>query len=201
MAKGRHQDGSLILKPETAEPTRFMYSGDPVTRAGYLDANGGERYAYLASGPFTLAPGDSQEIIAVKMVGIGSNPLESVINLRAKAADIQVLYERNFVAHSDRPKPGNIPSEYRFSDPYPNPFWGFTRVELELPMKTFVDLAVYNILGQQARTLAHQDLAAGKYHFLWDGRDQTGQAMAAGIYWLRLQAAGFLKTTRVVRMQ
>ena len=45
-----------------------------------------------------------------------------------------------------------------------------------------VHLALYNVLGHRARQLWHGPLGAGSHRFVWDGRDEKGKAVAAGVY-------------------
>ncbi|MBF8247570.1 MAG: hypothetical protein HW374_370 [Bacteroidetes bacterium] len=66
-------------------PSRFVYSGDPMTRTGWLDGLGttysfapGDRRIVLSTGPFALAPGDTQEIIIAGVAGIGGDNISSV---------------------------------------------------------------------------------------------------------------------------
>ena len=66
-------------------PSKFVYSGDPMTRTGWLDGLGttysfapGDRRIVLSTGPFALAPGDTQEIIFAGVAGIGGDNISSV---------------------------------------------------------------------------------------------------------------------------
>jgi flagellar hook assembly protein FlgD len=61
-------------------------------------------------------------------------------------------------------------------------------VGFELPAAGAGRLDLYTIDGRHVRALVHGSLAAGPRRVLWDGRDATGQSVAAGVYLLRLQA-------------
>jgi flagellar hook assembly protein FlgD len=56
---------------------------------------------------------------------------------------------------------------------------------------------VYDITGRTVRTLLSGRLNAGPHSILWDGRDDSGKAVASGVYLSRLIAG---KTTAVGRM-
>jgi flagellar hook assembly protein FlgD len=47
---------------------------------------------------------------------------------------------------------------------------------------------IYNILGQQIRTLVDTPMMAGRYSVVWDGRNQSGTTLSSGVYFYRLQA-------------
>jgi len=69
---------------------------------------------------------------------------------------------------------------------YPNPFNPSTTVAFSLSQAGQTELAVYNIRGQRVRTLLNARLAAGEHTAVWNGRDDTGRAVAGGVYFCRL---------------
>ena len=70
---------------------------------------------------------------------------------------------------------------------YPNPFNPATQISFRLPQAGAVSLVIYNMLGQQVRTLlAGEYLNAGDHTVTWDGTDATGKPVASGVYLYRL---------------
>ena len=67
---------------DIGEPTRFSFTGDPVSGAGWINTDEGDIRAMFSTGPFNLAPGDSNEIIAAVVIAQGGSSLESIIELR-----------------------------------------------------------------------------------------------------------------------
>jgi len=79
------------------------------------------------------------------------------------------------------------PSRPRLAGNYPNPFNPGTTIRFELPERTAVTLAVYDLQGRMVRKLlngASRD--AGPHEVVWDGRDARGAAAASGVYLYRL---------------
>ncbi len=72
----------------------------------------------------------------------------------------------------------------------PNPFNQSTAISYQLAAAGRVTIALYNVAGQKIRTLADRDQAPGRYTLRWDGKDDGGRAVAAGIYVCRLAAPG-----------
>lgn len=68
----------------------------------------------------------------------------------------------------------------------PNPFRPATRIEYSTPTDGPVALTVYNVSGQIVRVLDEGRRAAGAYDVSWDGRDESGHRLAAGVYFYRL---------------
>jgi hypothetical protein len=81
----------------------------------------------------------------------------------------------------------SVPREYALHQNYPNPFNPETIISLELPFGGRARLSVYNILGRKVITLLDEELAAGTHTVLWDGADESGQAVASGVYLYRLE--------------
>ena len=81
---------------------------------------------------------------------------------------------------------------------FPNPFTAQTRFAFELGFPEHVDLAVYDVSGRLVRRLEDGVRGAGRTELVWDGRDDAGRAVAAGVYFFRLRAAGIAYTRPVV---
>ena len=85
---------------------------------------------------------------------------------------------------------GTLPVEYALWQNYPNPFNPTTNIKYALPVESRVTMEVYNTLGQRVRTLVNDNKPAGYHVAGWDGKGNTGEQMATGVYFLRLTAAG-----------
>ena len=75
-------------------------------------------------------------------------------------------------------------------DNYPNPFNPDTVIRFALAEAAEVQLVIYNSLGQQIRVLMHTYQLSGIYDVRWNGRDDFGREVGAGVYLYRLQADG-----------
>jgi hypothetical protein len=83
-----------------------------------------------------------------------------------------------------------LPQKYQLHQNFPNPVNAAavqTVIRYELPQPGFVELRVYNLLGQAVRILQQTALPAGFHEIAWDGRDQQGRSVAGGVYLYRLQ--------------
>lgn len=70
----------------------------------------------------------------------------------------------------------------------PNPFKGQVTISLNLAGKSSTRLSVYNISGQQVKTIvSSRQLTGGSHSFLWNGTDEGGRILPSGIYFMRLQ--------------
>jgi serine protease AprX len=87
----------------------------------------------------------------------------------------------------------------------PNPFRSTTRITYTVAKETKVSLVVYNVLGQQIKTLVNKKLSSGCYETMWYSKDDRGRRVPAGIYFVGLFVAdsvgetrGFKQTHKVV---
>ena len=64
-----------------------------------------------------------------------------------------------------------IPEDFGLAQNMPNPFNPSTTISYEVPESGAVKLVVYNLLGQQVRTLVNDTIEAGFHSVVWDGAD------------------------------
>ncbi|MEZ4649646.1 MAG: FlgD immunoglobulin-like domain containing protein [Candidatus Eisenbacteria bacterium] len=83
----------------------------------------------------------------------------------------------------------------------PNPFAHGTDVVFSLAQPSRVSLAVYDAGGRALRVLAGDTMAAGEHRIEWDGRDDLGRELGAGIYFLRLTTPAGGETKHVVKIR
>ena len=82
------------------------------------------------------------------------------------------------------------PQPFSLGQSFPNPFNPSTTIPFSLDSSQAVSLAIFNIAGQRVRTLADSWFDAGQHSAVWDGRDDSGRSLAAGIYIYRIKSGG-----------
>jgi hypothetical protein len=98
-------DGSPVIDPTTGEETKFFHPGDPTTRTGWLDANPADRRLLLSSGPFSMAPGDSQTIVGAIVIGDGIDRLSSIDAMKFYDDFAQLAFDEGFQLPNPPPQP------------------------------------------------------------------------------------------------
>ncbi|MBN2416127.1 hypothetical protein JXO52_09805, partial [bacterium] len=97
--RGLLSDGSPMIDPTTGRATTFWLAGDPITGSGWIytdlmspmDVRFGN-----ATGPFNLAPGDTQDIVLAIVCGMGSDHFTSIQVMRYNDQVAQDIYDVNF---------------------------------------------------------------------------------------------------------
>lgn len=95
----------------------------------------------------------------------------------------------------------NLPDGFALTQNYPNPFNPTTTIRFELPVRSFVTVKVYNLLGREIADLVNETLPAGTFTTEWDGRNNSGLEAASGIYYYRLIAGEFIQAKKMVLLK
>ncbi len=103
--QGLNRDGTIVIDPTTGLPTTFTNPGDPVAGTGWLDDNPADKRMMLSSGPFTMAPGDTQIVVGAIVMGQGSDRLASVTGLKFFDKSAAQAFDFNFNLPPPPPQP------------------------------------------------------------------------------------------------
>jgi WD40 repeat protein len=90
-----------------------------------------------------------------------------------------------------------IPQPTRLAQNVPNPFNPMTTISFSIPAASSTTLTVYDVAGKLVRTLVRQDLEAGDHQVIWNGSDEGGRQVAAGVYLYRLDSGSVLEVKRM----
>lgn len=80
----------------------------------------------------------------------------------------------------------NRPFVLRLDQNYPNPFSEITSIHCSIPVESQVSIVIYDISGRRVKTLIDEHLEPGHHSIHWDGTDTSGQKVASGVYFYRL---------------
>ena len=84
---------------------------------------------------------------------------------------------------------------------YPNPFNPTTTIDYALSANNHVTLKIYNLIGQEVRTLVNLYQVSGHHEAMWDGKDNHGQSVSSGIYLYRLQVGSQTITKKMTLLR
>jgi len=98
--------------------------------------------------------------------------------------------------------PGLIPEKYSLSQNYPNPFNPATTIRYDVADDAPVTMVIYNIMGQEVvRMLNNKVHAPGKYSITWQGTNQYGKKVSAGVYLIHMYSTGFSETRKMILLK
>jgi hypothetical protein len=146
-------------------------------------------------GPGLTATGKSQRYIALsENFGYPLDYLPIVLEIASN--DYVFWYDSLSMVVGISSSPMNLPFVYSLKQNYPNPFNPSTTISYQLPVTNYVNLSIYNLLGQKVATLVNEKLNAGLHAAAWNA---TG--FASGVYLYRLQAGNYAETKKLVLLR
>ncbi|NUM81313.1 T9SS type A sorting domain-containing protein, partial [bacterium] len=92
----------------------------------------------------------------------------------------------------------NLPEQFELFSNFPNPFNPTTQIRFRVARSGNLDLKIFNILGQEVKTLTNGFYETGDYKVSWDGTDNRGLRVSSGIYFYRIKTASFLQTKKMI---
>ena len=117
--------------------------------------------------------------------------------LRLRLTDLagnETIWERRIDLQTLMPQAAQFQLEQNF----PNPFNPETTIRFDVPGAVDFRLVIYNLLGQEIRTLMAGRFESGRYTVSWDAKDDLGRQVAAGMYLYRLEARDVVLTRKMV---
>jgi hypothetical protein len=93
------------------------------------------------------------------------------------------------------------PDNFELSQNYPNPFNPSTTIEFQVPQASDVTIIIYDMLGQEVKSLFAGQIQAGNYSVEWDGLNNSGSKMSSGSYIYRMTAGEFIDTKEMILLK
>jgi polyhydroxybutyrate depolymerase len=106
--------------------------------------------------------------------------------------DTMPLHIVTSISNNDQP----FPKTYALDQNYPNPFNPTTIINYELPTTIFIDLSIYNLLGEKITTLVSEKQNAGYHQVEWDAGH-----LSSGVYYYILRAGDFQDVKKMILLR
>ena len=81
-----------------------------------------------------------------------------------------------------------LPSDYRISNNYPNPFNPTTEMEFSLPIESDISFSVYSLTGEEIYSYDRSSVPGGNYKITWNGKNRSGFSVPSGVYLYEFRA-------------
>ena len=95
----------------------------------------------------------------------------------------------------------NTPEQFILYPNYPNPFNPVTTLRYELPDDSYVDVTVYDMLGNVVSNLVNANQSSGYKSIQWDATNNQGEPVSAGVYLYKIQAGDFVDTKKMILLK
>jgi len=147
-------------------------------------------------GLFNLICSSKEETRVVIPINISEEEANVTFSIRTIGFDRTIISQQTKKMTIE-----NIPDQFALHNNYPNPFNPVTTIRYDLPLGTDVHLVVFDILGREVRTLVNEKQEAGFKSIRWNGKNDMGQQVSAGMYFYRIQAGSFSKVQKMVLLK
>ena len=97
--------------------------------------------------------------------------------------------------------PSNLPVTYALYQNYPNPFNPITTLRYALPEQSDIKITIYDLLGKQVRSYTRLNQAAGYHSVSWNGTNNSGHQVSAGVYLYRIEAGSYIQTKKMILLK
>lgn len=176
-------------------PTGIVYAG------GHFDSIGGQRRGSLAAigpdGPVTSWNADLWEYAAaVQALALSGGVLYAGGRFEHLHRTFAVFAEPATAAASVGCAP--LAAHLRAS---PNPFRSRVTLVLALPRAGDLEIVIHDLAGRRVRRLAGGAHASGEHRVAWDGRDDDGRGVRAGVCFARVESESMRATTKVLLLE
>jgi hypothetical protein len=94
-----------------------------------------------------------------------------------------------------------LPIEFQLLQNFPNPFNPTTTISFSVPQTSPVKISIFNVLGQEVRTLFEGSMERGTKVMTFDGRDNAGHVLASGTYIYRMTAGTFTENKKMMLLK
>lgn len=84
---------------------------------------------------------------------------------------------------------------------YPNPFNPNTTITFKIPQESFVNITIYNSLGDEVKTILNDYVKIGEHNIVWNGKDKLGEVVSGGTYFCQLTIGDFIQTKKMILLK
>ena len=176
------------LTPLTEGLQLFSSTDDGMQKIGVVDVSG-ENLIPKGEGALVnlLARGEDLTSIKIKSaILVDKDAMPLTLDL---SGELKLEEEKNSASK---------PAVFSLYQNYPNPFNPETYIRYALPQDAKVKLVIYDALGKKVKTLVNEHQSAGFKSARWDGKDETGNQAASGIYFYRLETEKFSEVKKMM---
>ena len=97
--------------------------------------------------------------------------------------------------------PATLPDQITLAQNYPNPFNPITTFSYEIPKVELVTITVFDMRGSRVATLVNERQNPGIRSYRWNGTDDNGNGVAAGVYIYNIQAGNFQQSKKMILLK
>lgn len=193
-------DSGDILRTKLVGTAVQGFNASPGCITGFTAVTSGEWQCLIAEGSL----GTSDTVIKTKLSGTGVQTQScdsgyDIINFSTYGPDAEGYVYLGITCELAGVEEERVETKHIFElgPIIPNPFLQQTQICYSIAEQGKVSLKVYDYTGRKVAKLTDTEQEPGTYSVKWDGKDENGKKVRAGIYFVRLEASE-VKTRKIV---
>lgn len=128
---------------------------------------------------------------------IDIQPISGTLDIELEGYEAKVFYLGDEPVGVENEDLENIIiDEFKLNQNFPNPFNPTTKISFQIPNNEYVTLKIYDVVGQDVKTLLNSEMQKGKYDI-----DFNASQLSSGIYFYRIQAGKFIDTKKLILLK
>ncbi len=89
-----------------------------------------------------------------------------------------------------------LPTEFALEQNYPNPFNPSTKIKYSIPQESNVVIKVFDVLGNEIKTLVNEEKPVGTYELTWNAAN-----LPSGVYFYQLRVGNFVQSRKMILLK
>lgn len=122
------------------------------------------------------------------MSGYTNNQNNNTISFAVNSVDSYYGIFRDNTVSAINESNASTPSEFNLEQNYPNPFNPVTMIRFSVSVQSTITIKIFNIMGQEIKTLTQRNYQPGTYQISWDGTNNQNITVSSGIYIYQLKS-------------
>ena len=148
----------------------------------------------------TVTDVSGQPVSYVLVTFINESDTTIVFEITTYKTGLYIIYFDVETSVKDKSKEA-LPKDFKLLQNYPNPLNSNTTIPFELRKSGFSNISIFNIVGQQVRTLLDGYQNKGRHQIIWDGLDENGQRCPSGIYICHMMVRGKIQSQKMLLLE
>ena len=124
-----------------------------------------------------------------------TKPVDKSVEINEGSNTLEGTYSKNDAVKDNN---NSIPTDFVLYQNYPNPFNAETIIQYQIPRRSWVAIKVFNLAGEEIRTLVNEENQPGDFTVAWNAKDSFGKDVPSGIYIYVIRAGDFMKTMKML---
>ncbi len=169
----------------------------------YYSGNGGEEFHQIGFNQPNdslfrwIAPSMLSDSCLIKVTGYDP----SLLTASDQSDSMFAIKDFTAIDDPDQPPDPTPAPVTALHQNYPNPFNGTTTIEYSVQDQCLVTMHIYDPAGRLIKTLYRGDKEAGRYSLTWKGKDNRGNMVSSGVYFIRFKAGKYSRTRKTIYLR